>query len=118
MKTFTSISQRFGQKGEDTAVSLLTSAGFTIIERNIGTLFGEIDIVAKKDAIVYFFEVKAGRASARIHPIENMHQQKIRKLFKAIAYYKMEHDIGYSRVCAMIILFSTNRDFTVEIFDL
>ena len=118
MKVFTSPAQRFGQKGEDIAVSLLDKAGFSIVERNAHNMFGEIDVVAKKDAIIYFFEIKTGHTQSAVHPIENLHQHKLRKLFKAIGYYKMSKNIGYSRVCAMIILFSTNTEYTVEIFDL
>jgi len=118
MKIFTSTPQRFGKRGEDTAAGLLTEAGFTIIERNAQNMFGEIDIVAKKDSIVYFFEIKTGRTRSKIHPIENLHREKIRTLFKAIGYYRLTHNIGYCRTCAMVILFSNNVDYTVEVFDL
>ncbi|MEK7106423.1 MAG: YraN family protein, partial [Patescibacteria group bacterium] len=39
----------------------LMKQGFTILERNVANKFGEIDIVAKKKGLVYFFEVKAGK---------------------------------------------------------
>ncbi|MEA3273318.1 MAG: YraN family protein [Patescibacteria group bacterium] len=48
-----------GNKGEDLAVRYLTSNGYHVIERNYLKREGEIDIVAKKDSVVIFIEVKS-----------------------------------------------------------
>ena len=47
-----------GQRGEEIASLYLRGKGFRIVHRNWRTRWCEIDIIAKKDATVYFVEVK------------------------------------------------------------
>ena len=53
----------FGAQGEDIAIDYLRSKGYVILDRNWRSGHKEIDIVASKDDIVVFVEVKA-RANA------------------------------------------------------
>jgi len=55
MKMFNSVT---GKYGEDLGAELLKNKGYTILERNWRNKFGEIDIIAKKDGILVFVEVK------------------------------------------------------------
>ena len=41
-----------GKIGEDLAVSLLYAEGYTILDRNFRSHYGELDIVCKKDDTV------------------------------------------------------------------
>ena len=51
--------QKFGKCGEDLASAFLQNKGYKIIERNFRFgRNGEIDIIAKKDDLVLFVEVK------------------------------------------------------------
>jgi putative endonuclease len=56
--------QSLGRWGEDVAAEYLSRQGYTLIERNLRTPYGEIDIVAQKDALLVFVEVKT-RATQR-----------------------------------------------------
>ncbi|HAA2046827.1 TPA_asm: hypothetical protein GD813_03985 [Campylobacter jejuni] len=47
-----------GILGEDKACKFLKKQGFEILKRNFHSKFGEIDIIAKKDEILHFIEVK------------------------------------------------------------
>lgn len=47
-----------GILGEDKACNFLKKQGFEILKRNFHSKFGEIDIIAKKDEILHFIEVK------------------------------------------------------------
>lgn len=51
-------SNYMGAIAEDMAANYLTRQGYTVIEQNWKTKYCEIDIVAQKDDIVYFVEVK------------------------------------------------------------
>lgn len=48
-----------GLKAEELAVQELRKKGYTILERNFGSKFGEIDIIAKDGETLVFVEVKA-----------------------------------------------------------
>ena len=48
-----------GKAGEDDAARFLIQKGFTILERNFRNgKYGEIDIIARKDNVIVFAEVK------------------------------------------------------------
>jgi putative endonuclease len=53
-----------GKRGEDLAAEHLRRLGFTILERNYRTRWGELDIVAFDGRVLAFCEVKTRRASA------------------------------------------------------
>ena len=48
-----------GNRGENIACEFITGKGFQVVARNYLKKWGELDIVAKKDNMVHFFEVKS-----------------------------------------------------------
>lgn len=58
-----------GRAGEDLAAAHLIRRGFTILERNYRTRWGELDIVAFDGRFLVFCEVKARRAARGRDPI-------------------------------------------------
>jgi putative endonuclease len=48
-----------GKEGEDKAVAALEKAGMRIVDRNVRSRCGEVDIVALDDKTLVFVEVKA-----------------------------------------------------------
>ena len=49
-----------GNIAEEKACSFLYDNGFIIIEQNFYSRFGEIDIIAVKNEVLHFVEVKSG----------------------------------------------------------
>lgn len=82
--------RRRGNMGEDFAVDYLQKAGYTILERNYTTKYGEIDIIAKKDRYIAFVEVKARADDCLYAPREAVTFSKQRKICKAAMLYKMK----------------------------
>ena len=93
--------RRFGDIGENVACVFLEKHGFEVIERNYLRKWGEIDIVARKDRVMHFVEVKSTHfdSTSAVSPEtsfraeENMHPQKIRRLHRAIQTYLLEKRI-------------------------
>jgi putative endonuclease len=80
-----------GKKAEDYASRLLLNKGYRIIERNFRSKFGEIDIIALKDNVLVFVEVKA-RGSTRFGlPEEAVTPQKLWKIGRTGEYYSLLH---------------------------
>ena len=52
------LAQEFGQYGEDVAARFCRKQQLKIIKRNYRCRFGEIDIIAERDGVVHFIEVK------------------------------------------------------------
>lgn len=58
------LSRSLGAAAEDRAVAYLVGLGYEILDRNFTCKMGELDIVARKDGVVIFVEVKS-RAHTR-----------------------------------------------------
>ncbi|HEX6228807.1 MAG TPA: YraN family protein [Solirubrobacterales bacterium] len=60
--------RNLGRRAEDLVAARLAAAGWSIVERNARTRFGELDIVALDGAALVFVEVKAGREGSAFGP--------------------------------------------------
>jgi len=86
--------QNVGQTGEDVAVKHLVKHSFKILDRNYRKKWGEIDIIAEKDNILHFIEVKSIQwpydkpiDTENFQPEENMHLWKRQRLARTIKTY-------------------------------
>jgi len=76
----------FGDESESLATRFLEQEGFIILERNyFARKLGEIDIIAQKDDVLHFIEVKSGKAD--FDPIYNITPAKLRKVINSSHYY-------------------------------
>ncbi len=81
-----------GRKGEEIATKYLKKRGYEILERNFKSKrWGEIDIVAIKDDVLVFVEVKARVGSKYGEPQEAVTPFKLRALKRTGQYYRIEH---------------------------
>lgn len=81
----------FGQKGESYAAQLLEKNGYKIIERNFRKPWGEIDIIAVKDGVLVFVEVKARKTDKFGLPEEAVTPRKIAKIKRVGELYMQLH---------------------------
>lgn len=88
----TATTREKGNMGEDIACQYLEGRGFFIQERNHLRKWGEIDIIAVKDGVLHFVEVKSVMHSgpAGYRPEENVHSLKQKKLRRVIQTYLNE----------------------------
>jgi len=80
-----------GPRGEDYAAAYLTANGYAIAARNYRTRLGEIDLVAQKDDVVAFVEVKTRRTGAWGGAAAVVTPQKQRKIILAAQAYLQEN---------------------------
>lgn len=69
-------SAELGKKGEDLASSFLLENNISIIERNIRTDYGEIDILGEENGTLIFFEVKTRRSKLYGNPEDAVNKIK------------------------------------------
>ena len=79
--------QKIGRKGEEVARSYLKKNGWRIIEKNYKTPFGEIDIIAKKDDVIAFIEVKTRLSDIYGLPSESVTKQRKMRYIRGANYY-------------------------------
>jgi len=83
--------QRIGRWGEEAAAEYLQASGYTIIARNVRTPHGEIDIVARRDEIAIFVEVKTRTSRAFGYPEDSVTPRKQAHMLSAAEHYLQEH---------------------------
>ena len=79
------MSRAKGDIAEEKACDFLLNAGYTIVERNFYSRFGEIDIIATKESVLYFVEVKSGLDYESA--VQNITPQKLSRLLKTGSVY-------------------------------
>jgi putative endonuclease len=77
--------------GENAAVDFLKKKGYLIIERNFRKRYGEIDIIAIKDNVLVFIEVKTRKSKQFGTPLEAITYWKLRELKRMAEYYSLTH---------------------------
>lgn len=93
--------RRTGDLGENLACEFLRRRGFKIVDRNYLRKWGELDIVAKKQDIIHFIEVKTVRVMSLevsngggdYRPEDNMHPGKLARLSRTIQTYLMDKNL-------------------------
>lgn len=92
--------QALGRWGEALAASFLTDLGYSILECNVRTSYGEIDLVACQEGaegsqspseVLVFVEVKTRTSIAYGHPEESITSRKRAHLLAAAQAYLLDH---------------------------
>jgi putative endonuclease len=83
--------QALGRWGEAEAAAYLEGRGYIILDRNIHSAHGEIDIVAQKDQVVIFVEVKTLRSHSFAFPEAAVNQRKQTHMVSAAEKYLELH---------------------------
>ena len=100
-----------GQIAEEKACEYLSSLGFKIIQTNYyARKMGEIDIIASKDEVLHFIEVKSGSGFESIY---NITPTKIRKILKSAQYYLKVNKLDVAFSIDAVIL----QDDTIEFIE-
>ena len=95
-----------GNDGEKRAADYLVSKGFEIIERNWRTNRGEIDIIAFKNDILVFVEVKTlpnGTLDMIQRELNNQKRQRILKTSKRFLLNHRQYSNSYVRFDVIVI---------------
>lgn len=82
------MTQQFGKEGEQIVCKYAQNQGFEILACNYKKFFGEIDIIAQKNNLIVFIEVKARKNSlVSLHElITHSKQKKIIKVAKTFIF--------------------------------
>ena len=103
-----------GHKGEDMAAEYLQQNGYCILERN-WTNMGrkELDIIATKDDVVVFVEVKTRRVGSATTPISAVNNRKQHRIVLAADSYLKANRIDFS--CRFDVVCIVYDDFSSRI---
>ena len=81
-----------GKLGEDCAAKFLEAEGYTIVARNFRIRSAEIDIIARRDNVLVFVEVKARSNIRHGLPSEAVTLRKQKKIIEAAGIFLQDEE--------------------------
>ena len=82
-----------GKVGEEMATKYLVNIGYQILEKNFRFKRDEVDIIATKDGIIVFVEVKTRTSNFLGEPEESVSMAKQKRIIKVANHYLIENDL-------------------------
>ena len=84
---------RLGRQGEELTAAELSRRGYDIVARNWRCQTGEVDIVARREGVWYFFEVRTRRGREYGTPEESLTAAKQQRMVDVALTYLGEHEM-------------------------
>lgn len=88
--------KNLGERGEKIAARHLRKEGYKILERNMRTPFGEVDIVAKKKDALIFCEVKTREGDGYGTPAEAVNNERRMRYKRSAEYYLQKNKADFT----------------------
>ena len=107
------MSRAKGNIAEDKASLFLEENGFLLIERNFYSRFGEIDIIASKDGVLHFVEVKSGLDYETA--IQNITPTKLSRFIKTCNVYIKKNSYNGDYMIDAIVVTPTDVELVENI---
>ena len=82
-----------GARAESLAVALLEERGFRVVARNWRRPEGELDVVADRDGVCVFVEVRSRTGLEHGHPLETISARKRAQVIRAARLYLHEERV-------------------------
>ena len=107
------MSRAKGNIAEEKGVEYLLQNGFRVVERNFYSRFGEIDIIAIKDDVLHFIEVKS--ALDYEAAINNITKTKLSRIIKTAQTYMKKNSLEVDFSIDAIIVTPQDVEFIENI---
>ena len=99
----TARTKNLGNAGENFAASYLESRGYKIIKKNFRVRSAEIDIVAEKDSVIIFVEVKTRSSIKHGLPVEAVNFRKQQKIIEAASVF-LQDEKYFDKACRFDVI--------------
>jgi len=76
-----------GRKAERAAANYLEMRGYAIVEMNWRRPRSEVDIIARKDSVIYFVEVKYRKTDAQGSGLDYITDTKLKRMQRGAFYW-------------------------------
>jgi len=100
-----------GNLAEERGCDYLRSHGYRIIDRNVYNRFGEIDIIALKENVLHFVEVKSAQTYEQA--VNNITPSKLQKLNRTIQTYLQKKKFSFD-YCIDALIVTENEIVWIE----
>ncbi len=109
--------QYTGKRGENIAKKFLEARGMYILDKNLSTPFGEIDIIARDKKCLIFVEVKTRISTAFGPPLLSITKKKQKHILNNCRYYMKRHGLDGCRVRIDVIGIKLDHSGKLEVLE-
>ena len=95
---------KVGTEYETMAARYLCTHDYTILARNYRTPFGEVDLIAQKDGVLVYVEVKYRSSNDYGDPLEAVDRRKQRQICKVANYHYAGYAAGQEMDCRFDVI--------------
>ncbi len=108
-----------GRKGEDIAAEYLSENGYEIIEKNYHFGHGEIDIIAKKNRVIVFAEVKTRKSAGFGTPDKAVNLKKLKLLLRTADGFLLKNSqfAEYEKRMDVIAVIKSEETFSLDHYE-
>ena len=104
-----------GKLGEQLAAEYFLGLDYVVIEKNWRSGYKEVDLIATKDGMLHFIEVKCRTSKKFGHPEENVSSKKIKLLIDAAEVYLYEKP-HWTKVQFNVLAINVEKDGSAAYF--
>jgi len=108
------------RRGEALVAALLERRGFTICGRNVRVGRLELDIIAKRGALIVVREVRSRSRARPVFPAETIGPDKLARIRRATAMWLRQEKLGRVRAridAAAVVFESTSGEPQIEYYE-
>ena len=104
-------------QAEQIAEQYLLKNGYRILERNVRSRRGEMDLVAMQGETLVFCEVKSRQGVGELYPGDSIHARKQGRLIRLAAGYLQRHGQYADMLCRFdaVLVWKTGSLWRVEV---
>jgi putative endonuclease len=106
-----------GNHAETIVASYLSRVGYLLIDRNVNTRLGEVDLIMSKDGDYFFIEVKSNYTPRFVNPFIKLTDVKVNRIFNTALIWANKHNINEERIFLKYCFVCFLNDY-VKIWDL
>ena len=105
--------KQLGDRGEQVVADFLTAAGHEIVARNYKTKLFEVDIISRKNEVLYFTEVKYRSSQDFGEALDFINKKKQQKMHLAVEGFMATHP-EYADFRPTLAVAAVGKDFCLE----
>lgn len=110
--------RELGREGEQIACNFLVQKGYKILERNWTSRWCEVDIIAVKDSILVFVEVKYRKNLRYGTGVEAINYKKTKTLVYSVNKYVSKNKLQrYKYRIDVIVIDIVNKEVKIKYFE-
>lgn len=107
--------KKIGLAGEALAAEILKGKGYYVITRNFSCPYGEVDIIAVKDRVISFIEVKTRTSEEYGRPAEAVDLKKQRHIRNGARFFLSRYKRKYDAVEFHVMEIEVNHIIGLEV---